>query len=261
MAHGAAMTSRTCSAGSSSIWSTSNTGRYALTLSSCCAPSACFGRIRLPIDWRRPELLASMPLRGGSAKFEYELIRPPSHQRIEHNSTVVIGSIGEPIILRLEHEARRLDFLPQRHWVNPVQRFGVAQARTRGRGVVDDGENSARLECFEKRRVQHLEVGRAHESIVQIVVVLRRPQDVKALRRGESIYGAAHQGHVGVVRIALEGPRSRHLSRRAVPRLLIGDERVHLARGPDHFAQETSEVSIAWHEIRHSIAGLDARKG
>jgi hypothetical protein len=41
---------------------------------------------------------------------------------------MVIGGVGEPITLRLEHEARRLDFLPQRHGIDSVQRFGIAQA-------------------------------------------------------------------------------------------------------------------------------------
>ncbi len=67
-------------------------------------------------------------LRGRSAELEYELIRPSSYLRIEHGSTMVVGGVGEPITLRLEHEARRLDFLPQRHGIDSVQRFGIAQA-------------------------------------------------------------------------------------------------------------------------------------
>jgi hypothetical protein len=70
--------------------------------------------------------------------------------------------------------------------------------------VVDDEVGAAGPERAEHRGVEARDVGRGHELVVQVVVVLCRKDQIERLGRGELTGRPGEQSHVAVVRLVNE---------------------------------------------------------
>ncbi len=117
----------------------------------------------------------------GFTKLVDDLVRLAAHAGVKYRQLVIVLGIAQRIALCIEHEPRGFYFLAQAKRVNPVPRFRIPQPRPGFRDVVNDQVDAARLEGIEKSFVESGNVRGSHERIVQIVIVLRGPNDVEFL--------------------------------------------------------------------------------
>src|SRR5687767_7543388 len=156
-----------------------------------------------------------------------------------------------------------------------MQGVGVAGAGATRGGMIFDHEDSAPLRCLEQGLVDHRQVRRAETLVVQIVVILRNPDEVERLRRDE-ILGRGTGGPVLINNsgIVIRRPELRrgtlfslqkacsYIGARVLRRfrLRAGRNRdgVDMSRLADGLAEDPGEISIAWHEVRDLVTRLDA---
>ena len=103
-----------------------------------------------------------------------------------------VGGIGQHRAFALEDEAGRFDFRLHDGRIDAVQRVGRRDARARRRDVIDDDEDAARLQRVEDQLVEGRDIRVAEKGRVEIVVVLRGPDDIDVGERGDvEVFGGA----------------------------------------------------------------------
>ncbi len=120
---------------------------------------------------------------------------------------------------------------------------------TRLGGVVQHQVDAARFQRLEDLAVDHRQVGRAHELVVHVVVVLGGEHQVQLLRRGEVRQGVEDHRHVLIGRVAGDGGDGRL----ALGQLgqLVRHIGVDVALGPDGLGQDAGEVAAARDQVGH----------
>jgi hypothetical protein len=72
---------------------------------------------------------------------------------------VIIGGIPQHFALRLEDKTGRFNLAFDASRIDAMQRFSISQSGTRCGGVIDDQEESSRLQCIEKSPVERRDIG------------------------------------------------------------------------------------------------------
>src|SRR6185312_7572958 len=104
------------------------------------------GRARSSVA--RPEREVRRSLRRLAESID-ELAGVAADRRIEHLDVQRILRVHQRIAGTIEHEARRFDFLLHHFGVDPVQRVGIAHARSGRRNMIDHDEYTTGLERVE----------------------------------------------------------------------------------------------------------------
>lgn len=116
------------------------------------------------------------------AKSEHNLIRLSSNNGIKNGSLVIIVGISKRVGLRFENESSRFDLTFHADRINAVQCVGVPQPRAGFGYMIDDEKSPPRFQGIEERSVKRRHVRRSQKGIVQIVVILRRPNEIELSR-------------------------------------------------------------------------------
>src|SRR3984957_12152818 len=221
----------------------------------------------LPTLSIRPAILARGEEEKGdllSALYEpiSEAIGLALDRGIEHLNGVRIILVREHGAFRVQYEAGRLHLLANIRRLDPMQRLGVARARSDGGGVVHDDVESTGLQPLVDGSI---EPGRRRalgldQRGVEIVIEQVQPQDIRCLR----------------------GPRHRHEIRRdgfdvlsvwllrkhpyAADRVVleVGDFGRHEAADPSFrshdVGEETGPIAVAWVNVDDDGARIDSCK-
>ena len=119
--------------------------------------------------------------------------------------------------------------------------------------MVDDDVGAARLQRLEDGAIDLGDVRRAHEAVVQVVIVPGGPDEIEGVRRREGVGGRGQHHNIAVVRlqggdaVRGSGPELQELRRHH------GED---LAGRPDQVAEEEGVIARARHQVGDLLARL-----
>jgi hypothetical protein len=128
------------------------------------------------------------PLLHRLPEAKHEPVRLAANGGIEDLHGVVVVGIGEHRDLAVEHESGTFHLGLHCGGIDAVQVLGVLQSRPRCAGMVGDHVISTRFQKLEDRLVEGIHVGTVHKTVVKIVVVFERPDDIdRVIARGSRL--------------------------------------------------------------------------
>ena len=195
---------------------------------------------------------------SGSAKAEHHLICLAANCRVEHQALMIIAGIAQNVALRFKHETRRFDLPAHLHRIDPMQCFGVSQAGSRCGHMIDYQQHASGFQGIKKCFIERCNIRRSQEGVMQVMVILRRPNKIELFRHAILIERAAQQSNVCKTGIVSDCLSTCNFTWRTIGDLFLGDERVDAASRPDHIAQDSGEIPIPGHEVRDVITSFHA---
>src|SRR5258706_3456356 len=191
----------------------------------------------------------------------HHLVCPAPDQSVEYTAFVIIIWVSQGNILSLKNKSSRLNLTFHLDRVDPVQCFGVPQTGTRFSNVIDDEEDAAGLQSFDEPAIELRDIGWPKKGIMQVVIVLRRPDQIEFFRHLKFSEGPGQHCDVRVARILGNSADPGRFAGRAIGNLLRWGECIDVSGRAHYIAENSGEKGIAGHEVCNTVSGFHPRKG
>src|ERR1700723_856427 len=123
----------------------------------------------------------SRVLRSGFAELQDELVGVSANRLGEHVGLAGVPRIGENRTLGVELEARGFDLSAHGRGLDAMQGLGYVCGSTEGGGRMENYIYATGLQRTVDGLVERGDVDRAHELVVQVVVISGNPEQVELL--------------------------------------------------------------------------------